>query len=60
MLKVNNKSTRKRCEISSKLIIKAIERHHWHRYGVSAVKLSTYFTPFYSASVVDFEQVIVS
>ena len=30
MLKVNNKKTKTRCEICSKLIIKTPERRHWH------------------------------
>ena len=31
MLKVNNRSTRKRCEIQSKLTIKAPEQRQWHQ-----------------------------
>ena len=34
LLKVNNRNTRKRCEICSKLTIKTPERHYWHRSGV--------------------------
>ena len=45
LLKVNNKNTRKRCEICSKLTIKTPERRHWCRSG---------------AFILDFEQVIVS
>ena len=33
LLKVNNRNTRARCEICSKLTIKAPERCHWHRSG---------------------------
>ena len=33
MFKVNNRNTRKRCEIFSKLTIKIPERHHWRRSG---------------------------
>ena len=36
-LKVNNKNTRKRCEICSKLTIKTSKRHHWCRSGVFIV-----------------------
>ena len=32
--KVNNKNTRKRCEMCSKLTIKTPERHYWHSYGI--------------------------
>ena len=34
MFKVNNRNTRTRCEMCSKLIIKTPERRHWHRSGV--------------------------
>ena len=34
MFKVNNRSTRTRCEICSKLTIKTPERRQWHRSGV--------------------------
>ena len=34
MLKVNNRNTRTRREISSKLTIKTPERGHWRRSGV--------------------------
>ena len=37
LLKVNNRSTRIRCEICSKLIIKTPERRHWRRSGVFIV-----------------------
>ena len=37
MLKVNNRNTRTRCEICSKLTIKTPERHHWPRFGVFLV-----------------------
>ena len=36
LFKVNNKNTRKRCEICSKLTIETPERH-WRRSGVSIV-----------------------
>ena len=34
LLKVNNRNTRKRCEMYFKLTIKTPERCHWHRSGV--------------------------
>ena len=37
MFKVNNRSTRTRCEICSKLIIKTPERRHWRRSSVFIV-----------------------
>ena len=37
LLKVNNRNTRTRCEICSKLTIKTPERHHWCRSGVFIV-----------------------
>ena len=36
LLKVNNRNTRTRCEISN-LTIKTPERRHWHRSGVFIV-----------------------
>ena len=37
MFKVNNKNTRTRCKICSKLTIKTPERRHWRRSGVFIV-----------------------
>ena len=37
MLKFNNKNTRTRCEICSKLTIKKSKRHQWRRSGVFIV-----------------------
>ena len=37
LFKVNNRNTRTRCEICSKLTIKTSERHHWRRSGVFIV-----------------------
>ena len=37
LLKVNNRNTRTRCEIFSKLTKKIPERHHWHRSGIFIV-----------------------
>ena len=37
LLKANNKNTRTRCEMCSKLTIKTPERRHWRRSGVFIV-----------------------
>ena len=37
MFKVNNRNTRARCEMCSKLTIKTLERSHWRRSGVFTV-----------------------
>ena len=37
LLKVNNRNTRTRCEICSKLTMKTPEQRHWHRSGVCIV-----------------------
>ena len=37
MFKVNNRNTRTRCEICSKLTIKISERRHWRRSGIFVV-----------------------
>ena len=37
LLKVNNRNTRTRCEICSKLTIKTSERRQWRRSGVFIV-----------------------
>ena len=37
LFKVNNRNTRKRCKICSKLTIKTPERRHWRRTGVFIV-----------------------
>ena len=34
MIKVNNRNTRARCEVCSKLTVKTPERRQWPRYGV--------------------------
>ena len=52
LFKVNKKITRKRCEICSMLTIKTPERRQWRMS-----MLWTYFTPFFSVSFVEFEQV---
>ena len=48
MFKVNNRSTRKRCEICSKLTIETPERHQGRQPGTFIVNF---------VSIVDFEQV---
>ena len=56
MFKVNNRNTRARCEICSKLAIKIPERRlasFWYLYCY----LLTYFTPCSSVYIVNFEQV---
>ena len=52
MFKVNNRNTRTRCELCSKLTIKIPARRHWHLY----CWISTYFTSCSSTSIVYFEQ----
>ena len=37
MFKVNNRITRPKCEICSKLAIKIPERHHWRHSGIFIV-----------------------
>ena len=56
LFKVDNRNTRKRCEICEKLTIKTIER----RQSFFIVNFEHYFTFFPSVSIVDFEQVHVS
>ena len=50
MLKVNNRNTRTRCEIWSKVTIKTPERCQWSRSGVFIVNSE-------HISIVNFEQV---
>ena len=50
LLKVNNRNSRTRCEIRSKLTIKITERRHWRK--------RTYFSFCSSISVVNFDYVI--
>ena len=56
MFKVNNRNTRTRCEIGSKLTLKIPELGHWRRSGVLIVDFE-HFTPCSSVSIVHFEQV---
>ena len=51
---MNNKNTRKKCELCSKLTIKTPERVVVNFF---IVNLLTYFTPFSSVSTACFEQV---
>ena len=57
MFKVNNRNTRTRHEICSKLTIKTLEQRHWYCFGVFIDDFEHYFTPYSSASIVNFEQV---
>ena len=57
MFKVNNKSSRIRCEICSKLATKTPERRHWCRSGVFIVILNIFQTLFFYVFIVNFEQV---
>ena len=59
LFKVNNKNTRKRCEICSKLTIKTPERRHWRRSAVFLVYSEPISHLFFSVSIVDFEKVNV-
>ena len=49
LIEVNNRDTRKRCEICSKLTIKTSKRHHWRRF----CQLWTYLKPFSGVSIID-------
>ena len=57
MFKDNNRSTRTKSEICSKLTIKTPERHHWCRSGVFIVNFEHNFLPCSRFSIVNFEQV---
>ena len=56
MFKVNNRNTRLRCEICSKLTTKTPERRQWRRSGVFTVKFE-HTSPCSSVSVVNLMQV---
>ena len=56
--KVNNRNTRKRCEICSKLTIKTPKRRQWRRFGVFIVNFEHISHLCSSVSVVNFEHVI--
>ena len=57
MFKVINRNTRTRCEIFSKLTIKALRRTPMASFWCFYCLLETYFTPYSSVSIVNFEQV---
>ena len=56
LLKVNNRSTTKRCEIYSKLTIKTPERCQWYRSGVFIVNFE-HISHLVLVSIVNFEHV---
>ena len=56
MFKVNNKNTRTRCKICSKLT-KTPERCEWHHSGVFIVNFEHISQPCYSVFIANFEQV---
>ena len=57
MFKVNNRNTRTRCEICTKLTIKTPEQHHWHCSGVFIVNfVHISHLILSSVSVVNFER----
>ena len=55
MIEVNNRNTRTRCEICSRLTIQTPEQRHWRRSGVFIVNYE--HITFSSVSIVNFEQV---
>ena len=57
MLNVNNRNTRTRCEIYSKLAIKTPERRHWRRSGVFNVNFEHILHHCFIVFIVHFEQV---
>ena len=57
MLKVNNRNSRRRCEVCLELTIKAPERPHRRRSGIFLVNI---FHTFSSGFIVNFEQVNVT
>ena len=59
MFKADSINTRASPGICSKLTIKTPERRQWRRSGVFIVNFETYFSPCSSASIVNFEHVIV-
>ena len=56
MFKVNNRKTRERCEIYSKLTIKTPERRQWRRFGVFFGHFE-HFTSCSSVSILNFHKV---
>ena len=60
MFKVNNKRTRTRCQISSKLKIKTPKLRQWRRSGVLAVNFKHISTPCSTVFIANFKQVNAS
>ena len=59
MFKCNNRNSRTRCEICSKLVIKTPERRDWRHSGVFIVNFEHIFTLCSSIYIVNLEQVNV-
>ena len=59
LFKVNNRNSRKRCEVCSKLTIKTPERRQWRHSGVFIVNFE-HTSSFSNVSIVYFEKVNVS
>ena len=57
LLKVNNRNSRARYEICSKLTVKTPERGHWCRFDVFIVNFEN-ISHLSSVSIVNFERVI--
>ena len=57
MFKVNNRNTKTRSEISSKLTIKKLERRQWRRSGIFIVNFEHISQLISSVSIANFEQV---
>ena len=57
MFKINNRNTRTKCEICSKLTIKTPERCQWRRSGVFNVNFQHISRLCSSVSIVNFEEV---
>ena len=62
LFKVNDRNTIRRCEICSKLTIKILDWHQWHRSGVFIVDFEhiSHVFHFFIVSIVNFKQVNVS
>ena len=58
LLKVNNRNTRTRFEIYSKLTIKTPERREWRHSGVFIVNFEYIFTSCSSVSIIKFDHII--
>ena len=58
LLKVNNRNSKTRCEIRSKLTIKAPKRRHWRRSGVFVVNFLHISHIVLVFSIVNFEHAI--